>query len=260
MSPDRRQHRGPHAQDWQLFSPENIPKLRTAALDLAWLFSRGYSHNASLKLVGDRYGLRERQRLAVGRATCSDSQLKRRSASRTSEDQLAGRTVAIDGFNLLITVEAALSRGILIIGLDGCLRDLSSVHGSYRRVEETDQAIALVNEALERLRVSSAIWLLDQPVSNSGRLAARIRSAAEATGRQWTVDLAMNPDKLLPAAGDVVVSSDSVVLDSAFRWFDLARYTVQLLIPDAWIIDLRPDRYSKPLTSSPAATPSSDRL
>src|SRR5256885_8530001 len=46
----------------------------------SWLLSRGYQPKSALKLVGDRHSLRERQRLAVGRAACSDESRERRHA------------------------------------------------------------------------------------------------------------------------------------------------------------------------------------
>jgi Protein of unknown function (DUF434) len=62
--PDKRTHRGPHPVDAQLFAPENWPQLQAAVADLSWLLGRGYASVASLKLVGDRYRLDQRQRAA----------------------------------------------------------------------------------------------------------------------------------------------------------------------------------------------------
>ena len=141
MSPDTRHHRGAHPADPELFGLDQLSKLRLAVSELSWLLSRGYNLTSSLKLVGDRHGLRERQRLAVRRSSCSDQDRQRRKDHCISVEQIGNESVIVDGFNLMITVEAALSRGPLLIGVDGCIRDLSSVHGSYRSVEETDRAI-----------------------------------------------------------------------------------------------------------------------
>src|SRR5205807_9495166 len=45
--------------------------------------------------------------------------------------------------------------GILMLGRDRCVRDLSSVHGSYRSVDETDRAIELIGATLDELGVGS---------------------------------------------------------------------------------------------------------
>src|SRR4051794_12700876 len=62
--PDSRKHRGPGPQDPEWFSSEARPDLAQATADLSWLLSRGYAEPSSLKLVGDRYRLVERQRVA----------------------------------------------------------------------------------------------------------------------------------------------------------------------------------------------------
>ena len=84
----------------------------------------------------------------------------------------------IDGFNVLTTVEAALSKGVLLLGRDGCLRDMASLHGAFRPVEETVSAVKLLIRHLESLGPASCRWLLDAPVSNSRRLARTIRDHA----------------------------------------------------------------------------------
>ena len=64
---------------------------------------------------------------------------------------LRGRPLRIDGFNLILTLESALGGGIVLGGRDGCYRDLASVHGTYRRVEETRPALDLSTRLLADL-------------------------------------------------------------------------------------------------------------
>jgi hypothetical protein len=144
----------------------------------------------------------------------------------------------VDGFNLIITVEAAMSGGLLIRARDFCIRDLSSVHGSYRSVEETESAIHLVGEALESIGPESVRWLLDRPVSNSGRLAQRIREAALQRGWPWTVEAVFNPDKLMQSSPAVAVTSDSLVLDYAPLWVNLNQHLITRYLSYSWLIDL----------------------
>jgi len=74
---DKRQHRGPHPKDKDLFGPDALMELRAATRDLCWLMTLGYATVSSLKLVGDRYWLTERQRRAVLRSSCSKQALTR---------------------------------------------------------------------------------------------------------------------------------------------------------------------------------------
>jgi hypothetical protein len=239
VSPDTRRHRGAHPADPELFGPDQLAKLRQAVADLCWLLSQGYKIVSSLKLVGDRYGLRERQRLAVSRCACSDQDLQCRKEHCVSVEQLRNQQVIVDGFNLIITIEAALSGGPLLIGIDDCIRDLSSVHGSYRSVEETDRAMVMIGEELQKLAPSSVCWLLDRPVSNSGRLAAKITGLASRRNWPWTVEVVFNPDAAIAASAGVAITSDSSILDRVERWADLKSYLLAREVPDAWVIDLR---------------------
>jgi hypothetical protein len=238
MSPDIRKHRGAHPEDRKLFAEDRLPKLRAAVTELSWLLTRDYAMKGALKLVGDKFALTERQRLAVSRAACSDQSKVHRASTHVAIDELKGQPIIVDGFNLLITIEAALSGGVLMLGRDGCVRDLSSVHGSYRSVDETQRAIELIGATLDELGVGSVSWILDKPISNSGRLAQRLRNAAADHDRNWVVEIAFNPDAEIVAASAVAISSDGPLLDRVGRWTDLARHIVEKRVADAWLIDL----------------------
>lgn len=239
--PDKRSHRGPHPEDAKLFTSQTLGVLCDAVADMGWLLSHGYAEKSSLKLVGDRYELRQRQRLAVMRASCSDSQLTGRNRKQILPEQASGEMVLIDGYNLLITIEAALSGAPLFVGRDGCVRDLASLHGTYRKVEETLSAVEIIAERLGALDVSNAVWLLDRPVSNSAKLKVTLLEYAQDSGLDWQVRLEMNPDKVLCESEGTIVSSDSVVLDHCRQWLNLGLLAVEAVAArvDIQLFDLR---------------------
>ena len=238
MSPDIRKHRGAHPEDRKLFADDQIPALRAAVGDLSWLLTRDYTMKGALKLVGDKYALTERQRLAISRAACSDQSRELRTRRQITIDDARNSEWIVDGFNLIITIEAALSGGLLMSCRDGCIRDLSSVHGSYRSVDETGVALKLIGESLETLRAISVVWVLDRPISNSGRLAQRIREIARQNSWNWSTELTFNPDAQISASDRIVISSDSQVLDQVARWLNLNRFLVEKLLAGSWLIDL----------------------
>jgi hypothetical protein len=233
--PDRRIHRGPHPDDQSLFAQGCLSALRAAEADYAWLLSCGYAENSALKLVGDRHRLVQRQRVAVARSACSDDELAGRRGRERAAAKLAGELL-IDGFNVLVTVEAALAGGVILVARDGCFRDLASIHGTYRRAAETDRALELIGETLHELQVPRCRWLLDSPVSNSGRLAHWMRQVAQHRGWPWTVELVPNPDAVLAIAAATVATADSVVLDRCGGWFNLARQVVERRVSEAWLV------------------------
>ncbi len=242
--PDKRIHRGPHPDDAALFAAGTIPRLREAVADFSLLLTKGYADKSALKLVGDHFSLTQRQRLAVMRSSCSDQQLKSRLERRVAIEDLAGQSIAIDGYNLLITVEAALSGGLIFKGRDDCFRDLASIHGTYRKVEETIPAVKLIGEFLSEIQIAQALWLLDSPVSNSGRLKTLIARIARENNWPWEIRLTISPDAELSRIDTVVVSTDSIILDACPQWTNLAAGIITQRLPRTAVIDLEPTSHA----------------
>lgn len=229
-------HRGQHPSDFKLFTDKTVLSLRSAIADFSWLLTKGYPEKGALKLVGDHFRMKERQRKAVRRCSCSDESLATRNARHLSKENLAGKSVWIDGFNILITLESALSGGLIFEGRDGCFRDLASIHGTYRKVSETERAIYLVGDFLQTRGVKEVFWLFDKPVSNSGRMKSIIYEIAEQKAWNWNAELFFNPDNELIACDAVVVTTDSMILDNAKEWTNLSRFLIEEFVPDALII------------------------
>lgn len=235
MSPERG-HRGAHPEDARLFAPAAVAKLRTACEEAAYLLSRGYAERSVVDVVGRRHELEARQRLALQRSMCSEAQRTARLAKRVEASRARGQRLAIDGFNLIIGLEVALSGGVLLRGYDQALRDLAGLRGSYRLVAETERALELIAELAHELRPAELHFLLDAPVSNSGRLRACLLEHASAFALPVTVDLVPDPDREL-ARREYVVSSDALVLDRAESVVDLLTPAVAR-VPGAWVVEL----------------------
>lgn len=230
-------HRGAHPQDPAQFGPDARPRLRRAVTDLSWLRTRGYGDNAALELVGNRYGLKRRQRNAVARSACSDAERAHRLATSLAGDALDGRPVAIDGFNQLITLEAALGSAYVFVGRDGALRDVDPVQGTYRTVAETDPAIEAAGTALEA--TAAVTWHLDEHVSNVGRVRARLERAAARNGWSWRVEQGRAVGDALTASEAAVATSDSRILDRAQAWVNLVARAMRVASASN-VVDLRP--------------------
>ncbi len=231
-------HRGPAAKDKVLFGECQLPALRAAVHDLCWLLDHGYASRSATELVGNRYNLTARQRIAVGRCACSAEAARHRQGNRLSPAELRGRELWLDGYNVLTVLESALSGGIVLVGRDNCCRDLAAIHKRYRKVAETLPVLRLVGEITAGWGVSCVRWWLDQPVSNSGRLKAAIGELAAAAGWNMPVDLAFNPDKVLWESGQIIATSDGVVLDRGRHWVNLAREIITAHVPQTWLLDL----------------------
>ncbi len=236
--PHNTSHRGAAPEDEVLFSAAVMPSLRLATDDLCWLLNRGYALHSALELVGNRFTLRDRQRLAVGRCAATDAAIARRREHCLAPEQWRGQELWLDGYNVLMVLEAALGGGVVLLGRDGCCRDVLGIHGSYHRVQETAPALQLIGERMRACGVTACRWFLDRPVSNSGRLRTIILDAAAQAGWNWQVELEMNPDNVLAKSGAVVATSDSAILDRCGRWANVAREVMTRSIPQARLVDL----------------------
>ena len=205
--------------DDKVFGSIAIPKLKTAQEELHFLLDRGYPMKSAMTFVGNHHQLTVRQALAVVRAAASQRNLALRKEKQ--RDEIKGQTVYIDGFNIIITLEVALSDGMLFVGQDGCIRDLAELRGSYRLIPQTDKAIVLIRDALSKLEAGSVVFYLDQPVSNSGRLRAKIYEI------DWpmfvTVNITRRPDVLLKKL-PCVVTGDFIILDECESWYNMTAY------------------------------------
>jgi len=224
--PDRRKHRGPNPEDAVLFLPKVIPDLCQAVADMSLLLSKGYAEKSSLKLVGDRFSLTRRQRLAVKRCSCSEAQAAVRKQKQIPIAELKDQAVIIDGYNILITIESFLSGGFVFVARDGCIRDIAGIHGTYRKVDETAGALELIAGALSELQVPHALWLFDSPVSNSGKLKTVIYELIEKNNWPWDVELVIDPDRELVKTEKIVATGDSDVLDKCRSWTNLGAYVI----------------------------------
>ena len=236
--PDKRRHRGQHPEDAEAFGGDHIDRLRTAARDLSYLLSRGYAQASSLKLVGDRFQLTARQRTAVLRSSCPDALRDGRRHREWTLDAQPDRPLEIDGYNVLITVESALSGGVLLLGRDGALRDLASLHGTYRRVEETRPALEAIGAVIAGARRSPVRWYFDAPVANSGRLRELVLTIASENDWNWDAETIPDPDRSLIASCGLVASSDSQILDGCSAWTNLARHVVESSVAGPQVVNL----------------------
>lgn len=221
-------NRGKESSDDKLFGSEKMQlAIGNAVMDLSHLMSRGYAQKSCLPLVGNRYKLNVRQQKAVQGMSASEEQIAYRTTNSLPVSKLLGAEVVIDGFNALILLESLLSDAYIFKGADGFYRDLSSVHGSYKKVQQTSRAIELIAGFYTATGIRHLHWYFDKPVSNSGKLKKLLEDFADEKGYSWTVSLTFNPDKDIVETGKIAISSDAWILDNALKNFNLIRYIIE---------------------------------
>lgn len=211
--------RGFVPEDEKNFSAFALETLRTASRHIGYLINEGYDLKAASVFVGNHFLLSERQRLAITRSLAAEEQLLSRREKENAAP--AGGEVWIDGFNTIITLEVLLSDSVLFGCMDGTVRDLASLRGTYRIIPETADAVRMLLDTLEEMRVRTAHILLDEPVSNSGRLKALIAEIGENGPVTLDIRVLKDVDRALYGKENVI-SSDSVILDRCRSWINLA--------------------------------------
>ena len=213
--------RGYVPEDERNFSREAIHTMRTASRHVRYLIGEGYDLKQASTFVGNHFLLSERQRLAIMRSLATDEQLAVRQSRQVQISDLDGKEVWIDGFNTIITLEVMFSEGILFECMDGTIRDLAALRGTYRLIPETSGAVRMMLRTLQESRISKATILLDEPVSNSGRLKALIADIGEEFAYGLDIQILRDVDRSLYGRENVI-TSDSVILDHCESWVNLA--------------------------------------
>ena len=213
--------RGYVPEDERNFSPEAICTMQTASRHICYLINEGYDMKQASTFVGNHFLLSERQRLAIMRSLATDEQLTGRKSRQIPISDLLDQEVWIDGFNTIITLEVMLSSGILFECMDGTIRDLAALRGTYRLIPETTGAVLMMLETLRKARISKATILLDDPVSNSGRLKSLIAEIGEEFTFELDIQILRDVDRSLYNKENVI-TTDSVVMDHCIGWVNLA--------------------------------------
>lgn len=235
--------RGFDQEDYKWFSEKEVERLRIAQQEIQWLLDRRYKEGPVIDFVGGHYQLSLRQRNALKRSTSTTLQYGKRNSTLLPIEAVKEGCLIIDGFNLIITLEVALSGSVTILGTDGVLRDLAGLRGSYKLIQQTDNVLEVLGKFLHQLSVPEVKFFLDAPVSNSGKLKNRILEHSSAWGFPVEVKLIPNVDPVL-ANLNRIVTGDSVLLDVCKSWFNLTRIIVENYIHNAWVINLNQQNHS----------------
>lgn len=218
--------RGFMITDSRDFGKENADRLRRAGEEIYFLLNRDYPIRSAVTFVGNHYQLSERQRSALSRVVSPEISIRSRKSRELSANELSGQTVYIDGFNIIITLETAFSESVIFRCMDGTVRDLAGLRGSYRIIDKTDMALQTLADAFEKLEIKKAVFYLDSPVSNSGRLKKKILDTM--SGKAFVTEAYIEniADPILEKKSHVI-TADAIILDRCESWFNLTDYILK---------------------------------
>ncbi len=196
--------------------------IQTGTEDFRYLLNRGYPRKATLEIVGNRYGLTFDERHLLHRGVFSDADSEARQDKIISPKGIRNKDLAIDGHNVLITVEAGLADRPLVLADDGFVRDISGLSASFKETEMTDKAIQLIVAFLKKWKPRHTLFLFDAPISKSGILAQELRAFLEKEGLPGDALAVKVPEKTLIGFQGVIATSDTAIIDRSEKVIDMA--------------------------------------
>ncbi len=204
----------------------NSQDLQKAAEDFRYLLNRRYPRKAALELVGNRYGLTFDERHLLHRGVFSNMDSQARRKKNIPIEEVRNKDLAIDGHNVLITIEAGISGRPLVLADDGFVRDISGLSGSFKKTEETEEAVQLIIRVLKKWKPRQTLFLLDAPISMSGKLAEEIRDRLKQANLPGDATAVKVPEKILIGFPGVIATSDTAIINQSKKVLDLAGYII----------------------------------
>lgn len=199
-------------------------KFKNAVVDYRLLKNRFYPAKAALQLIGNHYRLSAFERNCLLRGVAGKAAATQRRKKILSVRFVRGRSLGIDWYNVLISVESYLKGACLFQADDGFVRDASRIHGSYRPSRVTDQAVELILSTLVALKPLHLDIFIDSPLSHSKKMrdALEHRLESQRGSCSFALFLLASADYRLKSYADIVATSDSVIIDHASGCIDLA--------------------------------------
>ena len=90
-------------------------------------------------------------------------------------ENISGKHLAVDGYNVLITVESILHKKTIIDCDDGILRDVSGVFGRHMITSVTYESIDLILSQIAHYPPRLTQFFYDSQVSKSGEICIMIK-------------------------------------------------------------------------------------
>ncbi len=209
--------------------------LKNAAYDLKFLLNRGYRKKVALNLVANKYLLNKDGRNYLVRKVFSNKKSRDRFLKITDINNINDKTIFIDGYNVLISVETICNQefGSLIMCDDGIIRDIKAVFGKYKTSTSTNTALDYIIKFLDKHNPACIYFLYDSQVSKSGELASHTDNLIKTNRLNGTAVTYKNVDfelvKHSKDFGGIVATSDGVVIDKVDYVLDIPYWICKTL-------------------------------
>lgn len=207
-------------------------ELKEATIDLRFLLGRGYNREGAVAFVGDKYQLNKEERLILYRAVYDSKKASAHARKKMAAKAISGKKVAVDGYNVILTVETMLKNKKLILCDDDFVRDISAVHGKHKPTETTEKALGILINFLKGFNPQEVVFFYDSQVSLSGETASLTRRMLKESRLNGDAKAVKQADTGALKYGEIVSSSDVVIIEKSEKIVDLASELIKTLSPE----------------------------
>jgi hypothetical protein len=191
-----------------------------AVHDLRCLLDRGYPRDSAVNFVSNHYRLPLSERHLLARCVFSEQEAAEHRRKIVDARMVRDRSLSVDGYNVIITLESILTGKKVVRCDDGFVRDLRAIFGKYRTSRATEGAIEDVLKVVVKARPQNVVVFFDKQVSKSGELAGKVRRELMELGLKGDSRAVGGVDFRLRGF-DVVASSDRAVIKRAKAVWDI---------------------------------------
>jgi hypothetical protein len=135
---------------------------------------------------------------------------------------LPGLPLALDGHNVLNTLECAAQRLPLVAADDGWVRDVGEISRAFKVSDATDRVLTLLADYLADHATGPLEVFYDAPLSLSGELARRTREIFASRGLDARAAAVPVPERRLSGFPGAIATSDTALIDAHETVVDLA--------------------------------------
>ncbi|HIQ02825.1 MAG TPA: DUF434 domain-containing protein [Desulfurococcales archaeon] len=205
----------------------DIARVKRASQYYLTLLNMGLTRETALKLVSQKYYLTKSELMVLYRCIHPTIESYYRRRKLIPPHEVRGKVLAVDGFNVIITLQSVIEGIPVCISSDGLLRDIMK---SYRKFSYNptvhNKIIETMVKYISILLPRKAVIVYDKQVSYSGVVASVTNSIIRKVHIEGQALVREKTDKTILEVGEVVASSDVVIVNKASKVFDLAYYIV----------------------------------
>jgi len=202
---------------------------KLAVNDYLYLLEKHYPQKTILKIVGDKYKLPKTERGMLYRGISTSEACRFRISKLLAENEINGKTIGVDGFNVLLTIGSYLIGNTVFISNDNFLRDTSEFRGRIFRSEIFIRCVQLTIDYLKQKQISGLVFYFDEPVKYSQKACGHIREILLDSPLEGKAVITPSPDLVLSNyQNGIIATSDSAIINTTnTKVFDLARHILE---------------------------------